>query len=129
MDRWIAVDWGTSSFRAYLIEDDVVSDTIETRDGIKFVKDNKFENTFINLIKKWLTKDKKIDMVDVFRRSDECLELAKDTIKIKAKVFWMQLNIFNKEAFNLVTKNNIQCVYDKCPKIEYSRIFNELENI
>ena len=30
-------------------------------------------------------------MVDVFRKSDECLELAKETIKIKAKVFWMQI--------------------------------------
>ena len=70
-----------------------------------------------------------IDMVDVFRKSEECLEIAKQTIQINAKVFWMQLNIFNQEAFNLVTKNNIQCVYDKCPKIEYSRIFNELENI
>ena len=63
MDRWIAVDWGTSSFRAYLIEDDVLSDTIETKDGMKFVKDNNFENTFINLIKKWLIKDKKIDVL------------------------------------------------------------------
>ena len=65
-----------------------------------------------------------IDMVDVFRRSEECLEIAKQTIKIDAKVFWMQLNIFNKEAFNLVKKNNMQCIYNKCPKIEYSRIFN-----
>tara|TARA_S200000501_G_C20817664_1_gene741342 strand:+ start:879 stop:1316 length:438 start_codon:yes stop_codon:yes gene_type:complete len=70
-----------------------------------------------------------IDMVDVFRRSEECLEIAKQAIQINAKVFWMQLNIFNKEAFNLVKKNNLQCVYNKCPKIEYSRIFNELDNI
>ena len=42
-----------------------------------------------------------IDMVDVFRKSDECLELAKDTIKIKAKVFWMQIGIFNSEASEL----------------------------
>ena len=63
MDRWIAVDWGTSSFRAYLIQDDVLSDTIETKDGMKFVKDNNFENTFINLIEKWLIKDKKIDVL------------------------------------------------------------------
>ncbi len=62
MDRWIAVDWGTSSFRAYLIIEDVVSDTIETNDGMKFVKNNNFENTFINLIEKWLIKDKKIDV-------------------------------------------------------------------
>ena len=63
MDRWIAVDWGTSSFRAYLIIEDVVSDTIETNDGMKFVKNNNFENTFINLIEKWLIKDKKIDVL------------------------------------------------------------------
>ena len=63
METWIAVDWGTSSFRAYLIKDDVVLDTIETNDGIKFVKDNNFENTFINLIEKWLIKDKKIDVL------------------------------------------------------------------
>ncbi len=63
MDRWIAVDWGTSSFRAYLIIEDVVSDTIETKDGMKFVKNNNFENTFINLIEKWLIKDKKIDVL------------------------------------------------------------------
>ena len=63
MNRWIAVDWGTSSFRAYLIKDDVVSDTVETNDGIKFVKDNNFENIFINLIEKWLIKNKKIDVL------------------------------------------------------------------
>ena len=63
MDRWIAVDWGTSSFRAYLIKENVVSDTIETNDGMKFVKDNNFENTFINLIEKWLIKDQKIDVL------------------------------------------------------------------
>ena len=63
MDRWIAVDWGTSSFRAYLIIEDVVYDTIETNDGMKFVKNNNFENTFINLIEKWLIKDKKIDVL------------------------------------------------------------------
>ena len=63
MNRWIAVDWGTSSFRAYLIEDDIVTDTIQTKDGMKFVKDNNFENTFINLIEKWLIKNKKIDVL------------------------------------------------------------------
>ncbi len=63
----------------------------------------------------------KIDMVDVFRKSNECFKLAEETVKINAKVFWMQLGIFSKEAFDLVSKNNIQCVYDKCPKIEYEK--------
>ena len=63
MNRWIAVDWGTSSFRAYLIEENVITDTIQTEDGMKFVKDNNFENIFINLIEKWLIKNKKIDVL------------------------------------------------------------------
>ena len=60
MDRWIAVDWGTSSFRAYLIEDDVVFDTIKTEDGMKFVKDNNFENTSINLNHCLVVADKNV---------------------------------------------------------------------
>ena len=50
MSRWIAVDWGTSFFRAYLIEDELVSDKIETSDGMKFIQQNDFEKKFISLI-------------------------------------------------------------------------------
>ena len=67
-----------------------------------------------------------IDMVDVFRKSDECLELAKETIKIKAKVFWMQIGIFNSDANELILKNKLECIFNRCPKIEHSRIFGEL---
>lgn len=63
MSRWIAVDWGTSFFRAYLIENDFVSDKIETNDGMKFIKQKNFENKFINLIQKWLVKNKKIEVL------------------------------------------------------------------
>ena len=69
-----------------------------------------------------------IDMVDVFRKSDECLELAKETIKIKAKVFWMQIGIFNSDANELILKNKLECIFNRCPKIEHSRIFGELGN-
>ena len=68
----------------------------------------------------------KIDMVDVFRKSDECLELAKETIKINAKVFWMQIGIFNSDANELILKNNLECIFNRCPKIEHARIFGEL---
>ncbi len=57
MEKWIAVDWGTSSFRAYLIQKNEVSDTIETNDGMKFVKNHLFEKTLVNLIECWLSKD------------------------------------------------------------------------
>lgn len=53
-DKWIAVDWGTSSFRAYLIQNNEVSDTIETKDGMKFVNNHLFEQTLLSLIEHWL---------------------------------------------------------------------------
>ncbi len=54
MNKWIAVDWGTSSFRAYLIKNNIVSDRIETKDGMKFINNNSFEKTFISLVENWL---------------------------------------------------------------------------
>ena len=63
MNKWIAVDWGTSSFRAYLIENDKVSDRIETKDGMKFIKNNSFEKTFISLIENWLVNDQTIEVL------------------------------------------------------------------
>lgn len=58
MKKWIAVDWGTSTFRAYLVQNNEVSDTIETKDGMKFVKSHLFEQTLITLIDRWLDNDK-----------------------------------------------------------------------
>ncbi|MDA0762968.1 MAG: 2-dehydro-3-deoxygalactonokinase [Proteobacteria bacterium] len=60
MDPWIAVDWGTSSFRAYLITNDKVLDQIHSKDGMKFVQHDNFEITFVKLIEKWLVTNKKI---------------------------------------------------------------------
>ena len=62
MNKWIAVDWGTSSFRAYLIENDIVSDRIETKDGMKFIDNNSFEKIFISLIENWLVDNQTIDV-------------------------------------------------------------------
>ena len=58
MKKWIAVDWGTSTFRAYLVQNNEVSDTIETKDGMKFVKSHLFEHTLLRLIDRWLDNDK-----------------------------------------------------------------------
>ena len=58
MKKWIAIDWGTSTFRAYLVQNNEVSDTIETKDGMKFVKSHLFEQTLLTLIDRWLDNDK-----------------------------------------------------------------------
>ncbi len=64
-----------------------------------------------------------VDIVNVFRPSEEALSLAKDTIKIGAKVFWLQLGIKNLAAKKLVEANNIHYIENKCTKMEYQKIF------
>ena len=63
MKKWIAVDWGTSTFRAYLVQNSEVSDTIETKDGMKFVKSHLFEQTLLSLIDRWLDNDKTTEVL------------------------------------------------------------------
>ena len=65
----------------------------------------------------------RIDIVDVFRPSIEAIEIAKETVKIKAKVLWLQLGITSDEAKKIVEANNIEYVENKCTKMEYQKIF------
>ena len=64
-----------------------------------------------------------IDIVDVFRPSREVLDIAKDTVKIGAKVLWLQLGIKNEEAKKIVQENKIEYVEDRCTKMEYQKYF------
>jgi predicted CoA-binding protein len=64
----------------------------------------------------------KVDLVLIFRRSEEVLPIVKQAIKIKPKYIWMQLGIENKEAEELARKNGIQVVSNKCMKIEHSSL-------
>ena len=64
-----------------------------------------------------------IDIVDVFRPSKEALDIAKDTVNIKAKVLWLQLGIKSEEAKKIVEENKIEYIEDKCTKMEYQKHF------
>ena len=66
---------------------------------------------------------KPIDIVDVFRPSEEALDIAKDTVSIGAKVLWLQLGIKSEEAKKIVEKDNIEYVEDRCTKMEYQKHF------
>ena len=65
----------------------------------------------------------KIDIVDVFRPSKEVPAIAVDTIKIGAKVLWLQLGIRSEEAKKLMEANNIEYIENKCTKMEYQTHF------
>ena len=68
----------------------------------------------------------KIDMVNIFRPSKFCPSITKEAIKIGVKTIWMQLGIKNKEAINLGEKANINMVFDKCPKMEHTKLSGTL---
>ena len=64
-----------------------------------------------------------IDIVDVFRPSKETPMIAKEAVKIGAKVFWLQYGIQNQEAKEIVESANIIYISNKCIKQEYQRLF------
>ena len=64
-----------------------------------------------------------IDIVDVFRPSKETPLIAKEAVKIGAKVFWLQYGIQNQEAKEIVESANIIYISNKCIKQEYQRLF------
>ncbi len=67
--------------------------------------------------------NKNIDIVDVFRPSEEAYGIAQDAVKIGAKVLWLQLDIRDENAKKLVEENNMKYIENKCTKIEYQKYF------
>ena len=64
-----------------------------------------------------------VGIVDVFRPSKEVYAIAEDTVRIGAKVLWLQLGIRDEEAKKLIHKNNIDYIENKCTKMEYQKFF------
>ena len=64
-----------------------------------------------------------VDIVDVFRPSKEVYAIAEDTVKIGAKVLWLQLGIRDEKTKELMEKNDIKYIENKCTKMEYQKYF------
>ena len=64
-----------------------------------------------------------IDIVDIFRPSEQVLPVVQDAIKIKPKVIWLQEGIHNLEAEELARKHGIKIVYNRCMLAEHQRLF------
>ena len=64
-----------------------------------------------------------IDVVNVFRPSKEAPIIAKQAVKIGAKVLWLQFGIQNLEAQEIAKSANVTCIVNRCIKQEYQRLF------
>ena len=65
-----------------------------------------------------------VEIIDVFRPSNEVIEIAREAVEIGAKVLWLQLKIKNEEAKKIVEANNMIYIEDKCTKIEIEKFIN-----
>lgn len=63
-----------------------------------------------------------IEIVDIFRRSEEVMPIVEEAIKIGAKVVWMQEGIVNEEAAAKARDAGLLVVMDKCMLKEHQRL-------
>jgi len=98
----------------------------------KYLSDNGYDITPVNpttdgiLGKKCYNSisevDGEIDIVDVFRPSDQVLPVIQEAIKKKPKVIWLQEGIHNAEAEDLAKKAGIKVVFNRCMLAEHQRL-------
>jgi predicted CoA-binding protein len=61
------------------------------------------------------------DIVDVFRKPEDCPAIAAEAVEVGAKVLWLQLGIYSEEAAEIALAGGLQVVMDRCTKIEHAR--------
>jgi predicted CoA-binding protein len=69
-----------------------------------------------------------VDMVDIFRRSDAIGPIVEEALVRwpQLKTIWMQIGVRNEDAAAVATARGVDVIQDRCPKIEYQRLFGEL---
>ena len=98
----------------------------------KYLADNGYDITPVNpttdkiLEKKCYSSisevSEEIDIIDIFRPSDQILPIIQEAIKKKPKVIWLQEGIHNSEAEALATQAGIQVVFNRCMLAEHQRL-------
>lgn len=68
----------------------------------------------------------KVDLVDVFRRSEACPDVAREAVSIGAKGLWLQLGVASPEARRIASEGGLWYVEDRCILIEHRRVGPEI---
>ena len=70
-----------------------------------------------------------IDIVDLFQRSDRVEPFVDSAITIDTKLVWMQLGVVTEKAAQKARDAGLEVVMNRCPKIEYARLFGGLNAV
>lgn len=80
---------------------------------------------FDNLIEAYRNTGAEIELVDVFRPSDELDQIVEETLVVSPKVLWTQLGIVDEDALSRAEDRGIRVVSDRCLYREYRNLFGE----
>ncbi|SLN54708.1 hypothetical protein PEL8287_02934 [Roseovarius litorisediminis] len=69
-----------------------------------------------------------VDMVDIFRRSEHVPPIVDEALSAfpNLQTVWMQIGVVNEEAAEVARARGVEVIMNRCPKIEYQRLFGEL---
>lgn len=67
--------------------------------------------------------ERPVDMVEVFRRSEQLPDIAREAVEIGAKVLWARIGVFSEEAADIAENTGLDVVMNRCPKIKLFRPF------
>jgi predicted CoA-binding protein len=86
------------------------------------------EKTYKSLLEVPTEVQKAIEVVDIFRPSEEVMPIVEQAVKMKevystVKAVWMQLGIINEQAAELAKKAGLAVVMNKCMMLEHRRLF------
>ena len=63
-----------------------------------------------------------VDLVDVFRKAQDCVPVAQDAVAIGAKAVWLQLGVVNAQALQVAQAGGLLAVMDRCIKVDHARL-------
>jgi len=89
---------------------------VNPRPGLKEIRGMRVYPALSNI-------DRPVDMVEVFRRSEDLMDITKEAISIGAKVLWGQIGVIDFDAAKIAEEAGLQVVMNRCPKIELFRPF------